>query len=210
MHVLQYVLVSAETPGEAALMADSHDADWSDWHEVGGRWSGLFNAKFPGELFPEDGNVLSYREHPAYFVSTIRETMKAQRESFREACDALLGNEVLATNVSGYILGIPVADTEAHARSRTLRNRETADAWQRVLASPDIPEYSDSSVLSALMHVDRIKNLIFGGGHSEAGYLDTVAYQHPRDLLQALESGETSYDGESLESLHLVAVDYHY
>ncbi len=52
MHTLQLMLVEAETADDAimqvsgALEGDSGSVvDWSDWHEIGGRWQGHFDGQ---------------------------------------------------------------------------------------------------------------------------------------------------------------------
>lgn len=74
MHVCQIMLVEAES-GEDAIgevksqITYSEDPypTWSDWHEVGGRWDGLF------EGWEEERNALCYAENPLLADDIIRE-----------------------------------------------------------------------------------------------------------------------------------------
>jgi len=51
MHTVQLLFVEANTHQEAVEIVDSKINDWeghwSDWHAIGGRWSGIFGENHP-------------------------------------------------------------------------------------------------------------------------------------------------------------------
>ena len=74
MHVCQIMLVEADDGKDAISMVQSlvtYSEDpyptWSDWHEIGGRWDGLF------EGWEENRNSLGYTENPALAEDILKE-----------------------------------------------------------------------------------------------------------------------------------------
>jgi hypothetical protein len=80
MHTCHILLVEADNAEEALdyvksqLTGDDPYPTWSDWHEVGGRWSGLF------EGWEETRDVLGYTENP-----TLAEDILKQFTDYRLA-----------------------------------------------------------------------------------------------------------------------------
>jgi len=78
MHTLQIMLVEAEDKDDAlsevtsrtGLDGEGSGPDWSDWHEIGGRWGGYFDGS----------NVLSYAEDVALAEESIKTGLQWRRE----------------------------------------------------------------------------------------------------------------------------------
>lgn len=81
MHVCQIMLVEAES-GEEAIgevksqitYSEEPYPTWSDWHEVGGRWDGLF------EGWEAERNALCYSENPLLAEDIIKDFAKGRKE----------------------------------------------------------------------------------------------------------------------------------
>lgn len=83
MHTGHILLVEAESEEEAIDKvrsaiehADEPTPIWSDWHEVGGRWS---------DFFGEHGHVLQYAEDEKLAEESINSMIELRKNSMREA-----------------------------------------------------------------------------------------------------------------------------
>ena len=94
MHTGHVLLVQAESADDAEQIARRHseEQDWSDWNEMGGRWS---------DIVPS--SVLRYSENKELFYTTITNfgnlTLK-EREETRARIGHLTINEILDANAS--------------------------------------------------------------------------------------------------------------
>jgi hypothetical protein len=94
MHTGHVLLVQAESADDAEQIARRHSEqqDWSDWNEMGGRWS---------DIVPN--SVLRYSENKELFYTTITNfgnlTLK-EREETRARIGHLTINEILDANAS--------------------------------------------------------------------------------------------------------------
>jgi hypothetical protein len=107
MHTLQIMLIEADSAEDAieevksrtGLYGETSGPDWSDWHEVGGRWDGYF----------EGSNVLSYAEN----VALAEETLKTALTWRGEEIERLKGEadfDKLVELVDNYNAEEPVFD----------------------------------------------------------------------------------------------------
>ena len=79
MHTLQTMLVEADSVEEAiaevksrtGLYGETSGPDWSDWHEVGGRWDGLFNGS----------NAMNYAENQALAEQVLEDAFARRKTS---------------------------------------------------------------------------------------------------------------------------------
>lgn len=81
MHVCQIMLVEAESGKDAISTVQSLITysevpypSWSDWHEVGGRWDGLF------EGWEADRNALCYAENPALAEDILKSWTQSRQD----------------------------------------------------------------------------------------------------------------------------------
>jgi hypothetical protein len=82
VHCVQLLFVEAETHQDAIDEVSSRleEADWSDWSEVGGRWSGLFGEGEPNAILysndPEKWHemIITFSE---YRVAHMKEALAA-------------------------------------------------------------------------------------------------------------------------------------
>ncbi len=83
MHCVQLVLVEAETHQEAIAMVESRldDVDWSDWSEIGGRWTGMFGDDEPT-------NALNYANDPEVFMKWVNTFSEYRHTHLKEALAA--------------------------------------------------------------------------------------------------------------------------
>jgi hypothetical protein len=78
MHVGQIMLVEAESHAEAVdkvqgviQYSETPTPSWSDWNEVGGRWS---------DFFGKGKNVMRYTENPALAEEKLTEWLRGREE----------------------------------------------------------------------------------------------------------------------------------
>ena len=79
MHVCQIMLVEADSGANAISLVQSLITysevpypSWSDWHEIGGRWDGLF------EGWEADRNALCYAENPALAEDILKSWIESR------------------------------------------------------------------------------------------------------------------------------------
>lgn len=80
MHTVQLLLVEAETHQEAVEIVDSKINDWeghwSDWHAIGGRWSGIFGENHP--------DVINYKNEPELFEKHLKDFVEGRKKRLEE------------------------------------------------------------------------------------------------------------------------------
>jgi hypothetical protein len=90
MHTCHILLVEADNAEEALdyvksqLMGDDPYPTWSDWHEVGGRWSGLFQG------WDDTKDVLGYTDSPTLAEDIIKQFTEyrlAEIKRYKEELD---------------------------------------------------------------------------------------------------------------------------
>jgi hypothetical protein len=83
MHCVQLLLVEADTHQEAISNVESQleHADWSDWSEVGGRWTGMFEEDEPT-------NALNYANDPEAFMKWINTFLGYRKAHMKEGLEA--------------------------------------------------------------------------------------------------------------------------
>lgn len=212
MHVLQYILVEAHDARSALEKADAvaSSASWSDWHQVGGRWDGAIEERFPA-IAPrlEHPNVLPVWEFRNEAHIILTEATKRQDRAFLESRDALVGNPVAASDVDGHIFGLPVADSAATAQRMSESNARSAHEWESILHSNSLVEAMNNGYM-AVYHARRIINLVDGIWESDSAFYDGVSDTcRPEYLRQAL-AGETQSQYRPDSPLFIVPVDFHY
>lgn len=113
MHIVQMLLVESYTHQDAVRTVDNFitgwEGHWSDYHEVGGRWKGIF-----GEMNPD---VICYGDDPELFEKFLAEFIDARvknlkrdfeqikdldLESFIDSYDPNTSN--LETGMKGYYI----------------------------------------------------------------------------------------------------------
>jgi hypothetical protein len=98
MHCVQLILVEAETHQEAIGNVESRleEADWSDWSEVGGRWTGMFGDDEPT-------NALNYANDPEVFMKWINTFSEYRHTHMKEALAAFnKGGKTLEEVIDSY------------------------------------------------------------------------------------------------------------
>lgn len=83
MHTVQLLLVEADNHQQAIKKVDSsiNDVDWSDWAEVGGRWTGMFGEDEPT-------NAINYANDPEAFLKWINTFSEYRHTHMKEALTA--------------------------------------------------------------------------------------------------------------------------
>lgn len=214
MHVLQHLLVNATDESRAISSADivAGQAEWSDWYQVGGRWNNEFSERFPDiSSTLRNGNVLPVWEYPSQAVEVLQGAVKRQDRAFLEARDALVGNPVAVSDVSGHIFGLPIADSAGAAKRISETNRKHSQEWQAILSSSTLEEAQQSFSLST-HYAQRLVALIDSVWNPDSAFFDAISHStNPRYLLQALTGagGSTSEYSRDIP-LFLVTVDFHF
>jgi hypothetical protein len=82
MHVGQILLVEAESHEEAldkvksaVQYSESPTPDWSDWNEIGGRWS---------DFFGKDKNVIRYTENAQLVENKLAEWLESRQSEVKK------------------------------------------------------------------------------------------------------------------------------
>lgn len=87
MHTVQMLLVESDTHQDAVRAVDSFitcwEGHWSDFHEVGGRWSGIFGEMTPDVICYGDDPEL-FEKHLAEFMETRVKNLKRDFEQIRD------------------------------------------------------------------------------------------------------------------------------
>lgn len=90
MHTCQIMLVEADS-GEDALdcvkseitYSETPYPSWSDWHEVGGRWEGLFAG------WEDTRNALCYAENPTLAEDIINDFVAVRKKELERALEEM-------------------------------------------------------------------------------------------------------------------------
>jgi hypothetical protein len=95
-HCVQLIFVEAENHQDAIDEVGSRldEADWSDWSEVGGRWSGLF-----GESEPD---AILYSNDPEKWNEVIKTFSEYRAAHMKEALSYLKGKENISDLIDKY------------------------------------------------------------------------------------------------------------
>ena len=113
MHCVQLLFVEADTHQDAIDIVSSRldEADWSDWSEVGGRWSGLFGEGEPNAILysndPEkwDEMIKTFSE---YRVAHMKESLAEIEKTGQSVGELINHYDPLANNfdlgMKGYYL----------------------------------------------------------------------------------------------------------
>jgi hypothetical protein len=104
MHVCQIMLVEAEDGADAIsevkgqiTYSETPYPAWSDWHEVGGRWDGLFDG------WEAEQNALCYAENPLLAEDIIKEFVGGRKkEMARHLAEITAENFDLTKMVEDY------------------------------------------------------------------------------------------------------------
>jgi hypothetical protein len=83
MHCVQLLFIEADTHQQAISNVESRldEADWSDWSEVGGRWTGIFGESEP--------NAILYSNDPQKWKEMISTFSDYRKAHMKEAWEAL-------------------------------------------------------------------------------------------------------------------------
>lgn len=85
MHTVHLVLVEADSHQEAIKKVDSaleeRNPEWSDWSEIGGRWTGMFGEDEPT-------NAINYANDPEAFMKWVNKFLEYRKEHMKEALSA--------------------------------------------------------------------------------------------------------------------------
>lgn len=141
MHTLQIMLIEADSAEEAleevksrtGLYGDDSGSgpDWSDWHEIGGRWGGYFEGE----------NVISYAENVALAEETLKQTLEwraEEMERLRKDSDL----EALLSSVDSYDPENPVMDFKVYC-AKSLAEM-ALDYWTSRSKVFDLHDYTAS------------------------------------------------------------------
>lgn len=140
MHTLQVMLVEADSKEEAVSQVLSRTGyydnegtgpEWSDWHEVGGRWGGYF----------EGSNVLCYADNVALAEETIKTALQwrlEEIERLKEDSDF----EGLSTAIDSYDPENPVADFKVYCAKKVAEI--ALDYWTSDSKVFDLHDYTAS------------------------------------------------------------------
>ena len=109
MHTLQIMLVEADDEIDVEDKVESNRPDWSDWHEVGGRWGGYFDG----------ANIIRYADNITLAEDTIKTALQWRAEEIerlREDIDF----ETVETLIDSYDLNNSVFDHSVWQTKRLL------------------------------------------------------------------------------------------
>lgn len=216
MHVLQIVGLiprdgkRADDPARAVEQAleefMGRGTTWFDWFQIGGRWDGHFTETFPGLGV---GNVLSWAQHEQEIRQVLRDLGVRDNETYLSKRDAVLGTPVsYVEGTVGHVLAEPVVDDAGWAQRLTDANRETARAWQDVLAAGSLSEArARSGVEMAAFYVERMMKMLMGEWSSDCSFClidEEDGFVSSTDPLRFAETATARDAG------YLVAVDFHF
>jgi hypothetical protein len=113
MHCVQLLFVEADTHQDAIDEVNSKldQADWSDWSEVGGRWSGIFGEGEPNAILysndPEKWDEM-IKTFSDYRVAHMKEALAELEKDDKDVSDLIDEYDPLANNfdlgMKGYYL----------------------------------------------------------------------------------------------------------
>lgn len=118
MHVGQILLVEAESHAEAedkvrsaVQYSDNPNPDWSDWNEIGGRWS---------DFFGKGKNVLRYTENTALAETKLGEWIACRNTEIKR----------YHSEVEKFNLAEVVANYDAEADWRNSFGEDSMNLWR--------------------------------------------------------------------------------
>lgn len=209
MHVRQFLLA----PVQGGDFLEDLNAEWSDWYDLGGRWSGAFHD-FSGVSESDDGNVLHVKDNISVTRQVIAQVKNEQNNTFLTYRDSLAGTPVSAANATGHVFGLPVADNEDTAKRLSETNAITSADWNKVLSANSLEEaVAVQSRGLAIYTAQKLCRVVADVWGPESSFYDTVAYTtNPHYLLESLPdiAAGKPYEGIPAENLALVVVDFHY
>lgn len=135
---------------------NEYNAQWSDWNELGGRWS---------DVVPN--SVLKYTDDPKLFMKTVKQFV-----GFTEGTKKKLLEQV------GHITLEDLATKEEY-RWATLSDKKTP---LKELTESERHEMLDKAL--ATFRAGKLVSLLDGKFGSETNFFDTVEYQTPTDALK--------------------------
>lgn len=228
MHVVHTILVSlpksdngaleltAATEAVANAIPDLNSRGaWYDWWSVGGRWDGYFDQMFP-HLDLADGNVLPVQGNEPEVLDFLKRAQKRIDAAYCEVRDQITGAKVAQSDVDGIIFGLPVASSAEEAQRRTSENEAVSREWHRLLSLDSLETYHNERGVHwdqyrPVYAITTIADLVNGVWNDESGYLDSIENTaRPARLAQVLLDPDKHADRYPLDSLALVAVDFHF
>ena len=113
MHCVQLLFIEADNHQDAidAVSSRLEEADWSDWSEVGGRWSGIFGEGEPNAILysndPEKWNEM-IKTFSDYRVAHMKEGLDEINKSGKDLGELIDSYDPLTNNfdlgMKGYYL----------------------------------------------------------------------------------------------------------
>lgn len=139
MHTVQLLLIEADTHQEAVRKVGQRIIDWeghwSDWNEVGGRWSGIFGDNRPP--------VICYKDDPEFFEKQLQDFVEARKTNLRENLERFESEKKsLSDYVDTYNPEVFGFDMGIHALKSFIR--VMAGDWTYDSLFYDLEEYSET------------------------------------------------------------------
>ena len=139
MHTVQLLLIEADTHQEAVEIVDSKINDWeghwSDWHAIGGRWSGIFGENHP--------DVINYKNEPELFEKHIKDFVEARKNRLKENLERFEeGKKSLSDYVSDY--NPEIFDFDMNLYALKSLTRIMAGDWTYDSCFFDLESYSET------------------------------------------------------------------
>lgn len=139
MHTVQLLLVEADTHQEAVEIVDSKINDWeghwSDWHAIGGRWSGIFGENHP--------DVINYKNEPELFEKHLNDFVQGRKLHLTENLERFENEgKSLRQLLDEYNPEIFSFDMEIYALSSMLK--VMAGSWTCDSVFYDLEAYSET------------------------------------------------------------------
>ena len=194
MHTLVILAVTeCETSVEAKDDADTwfSDVDWSDWHEVGGRWDGYL---------PD--NALRIGDNKELAKKVLQTVLDNQQSYAASMATKILGLPTAVEDIETFGLGS--VDVEAVRRTKQ-QNIEFAQRMNDVLLKCVNKTYDDRESDYLMGSVFKgFGGFLFHTFEPDSGFVDTSEWDpSPRNLLENLEGGD-------IDNIWLVVIDAHY
>jgi hypothetical protein len=139
MHTVQLLLIEADTHQEAVEIVDSKITDWeghwSDWHAIGGRWSGIFGENHP--------DVINYKNEPELFEKHIKDFVEGRKNHLKENLKKFEeGRKSLSDYVSDY--NPEIFDFDMNLYALKSLTRIMAGDWTYDSCFYDLEAYSET------------------------------------------------------------------